>query len=160
MKDNIHPRRNNNMKTKLVVCSNCDKEVTYIIKKENKEVNVKGDIFNVEVKVAYCSECHEKVFPDELAKENDLIIYDEYRRRHNLLTSEEIKAIRLKRNMSQTQLANFIHCGEKNIARYETGKIQDAVFDQLIRMVNDDKCYQAMKEMIDKENNDEFAQFM
>lgn len=144
-------------KNKVVVCPNCDKEVTYSVKLENREVNVKGDIFNVEIKVAFCDECHEKVFPDEIAKENDLIIYDEYRKRHDLLTSYEIKAIRQKRNMSQKDLAKFINCGEKNIARYETGKIQDAVFDQLIRMVDDEKCYQAMKKMKKQNKNDEFT---
>ena len=51
----------------------------------------------------------------------------------------------------------FINCGEKNIARYETGKIQDAVFDQLIRMVDDEKCYQAMKKMKKQNKNDEFT---
>ena len=46
--------------------------------------------------------------------------------------------------MSQVDLARFIKCGEKNIARYETGTIQDPVFDFLMRMVDDDDCYKAM----------------
>ena len=128
-------------------CLHCDEEKQYYLQKEKREVNVKGDVFEVELNVAYCASCHEKVFPDSVGKQNDLIVYDTYRRRHNLLTSEEIKSIRKKRNMSQRDLAAFIKCGEKNIARYENGTIQDKVFDYLIRMVGDDNCYNALKQL-------------
>ena len=133
-----------------IYCLHCDEEKEYYLQKEKRVVNVKGDVFEVTLNVAYCAFCHEKVFPDSVGKENDLIVYDAYRKRHNLLTSEEIKAIRKKRNMSQRELAAFIKCGEKNIARYENGTIQDRVFDYLIRMVGDDNCYNALKQLNEK----------
>ena len=128
-------------------CINCDKECAYIIKKEKRNVTVKDLSFEVEVNVAFCECCGEQVFPDKVAKENDLIVFDEYRRLKGLLTSQEIKKIREKRGMTQIELARFINAGDKNIARYETGTIQDAVFDNLLRMVDDDMCYNAMCEM-------------
>ena len=45
--------------------------------------------------------------------------------------------IRGKYGLSQSELAKKIMIGAKNIARYETGKIQDKSIDLLIRILND-----------------------
>lgn len=55
--------------------------------------------------------------------------------------------------MSQRDLANFIQCGEKNIARYERGAIQDRVFDYLIRLVDNNEVYKQMKKLNESLNN-------
>ncbi len=132
---------------KEAYCLNCDEMCEYITKTEHRKTTVKDLTFDVDVIVAFCKKCGEEVFPSEVTKANDLIIFDEYRRLKGLLTSKEIKAIRQKRNMSQVELARFIDCGEKNIARYENGTIQDKVFDLLIRMVGDDECFKAMSKI-------------
>ena len=133
------------MKEKSIYCINCDENVNYITKKETKKVIVKGREFEVTLTRAYCAKCGEPLSPDEIAKENDLIVYDEYRRLEGLLTSDQIKAIREKRHLSQVGLAKLINCGEKNIARYETGTIQDRAFDLLIRLVDNDASYAVLE---------------
>ena len=133
------------MKEKSIYCINCDGNVNYITKKETKKVIVKGREFEVTLTRAYCAKCGEPLSPDEIAKENDLIVYDEYRRLEGLLTSDQIKAIREKRHLSQVGLAKLINCGEKNIARYETGTIQDRAFDLLMRLVDNDASYAVLE---------------
>lgn len=133
------------MNKERVYCVSCDEEVDYIIKEETKKVTVKGREFEVTLKRTYCAKCGEPVSVDKIAKQNDLIVFDEYRRLENLLTSEQIKTIRTKRGLSQVALARLIDCGEKNIARYETGTIQDRAFDLLIRLVDDDRSYEVLK---------------
>ena len=140
---------------KEAYCLNCDDVCEYITKTEHRKTTVKDLTFDVEVIVAFCKKCGEEVFPSEVTKENDLIIFDEYRKLKGLLTSKEIKAIRQKRNMSQVELARFIDCGEKNIARYENGTIQDKVFDRLIRMVGNDLCFLAMSKLAETSIVDE-----
>ena len=137
-------------KNKLAICENCDDEVSYEVKKIKKTYIIRGISFEVEIKQAYCNQCHNPVFPYDISKENDIIIYDAYKRLKGLLTSSEIVAIRKKRKMSQQDLARFIKCGEKNIARYENGAIQDEVFDNLIRMVDNDDIYFAMRKYYGK----------
>ena len=141
------------METNKIYCINCDEEVDYITKEETKKVIVKGREFEVTLKRAYCATCGEPVSPDKIAKENDLIVFDTYRRLEGLLTSDQIKAIRFKRGLSQTALARLINCGEKNIARYETGTIQDKAFDLLMRLVDDDTSYAVLRARQNKENN-------
>ena len=135
------------MENKRPYCMNCDEERDYEIQEVEEELTVKDSTFTLKILKAFCKVCGEQVFPYEVGKQNDILIFDEYRRRKGLLTSKQIKDIRKKRGMSQTQLAEFINAGEKTIARYETGTIQDAIFDLLIRMVGDDSCYKAMKDL-------------
>ncbi len=64
-----------------------------------------------------------------------------YRKKHGLLTSDEIVEIRAIYGMSQADLAILLGWGEVTITRYETKLIQDETYDQLIRMVKDDPYY-------------------
>lgn len=128
----------------LAYCDNCEKRVPYYIKDTLLTVTVKDKTFEVVIKRAHCKKCGEEVYPHDIEKENDLIVYDEYRRLQGLLTSDEIKAIRKKRGLSQVGLARLINCGDKNIARYEAGTIQDRVFDLLLRLVDDDRSYKVI----------------
>ena len=131
---------------KTAFCEKCDDEVTYKVIKR-KEIHTVGDNVPVEVELNYgvCDRCGHILNPAEFNISNDIIIYDAYRKKVGLLTSEDIKRIRLKRGMSQVELAMFIHCGEKNSARYERGTVQDTVFDYVLRLVDNDKAYERMK---------------
>ena len=132
---------------KRAICEECEDDVPYTVSTIKKSHTIKGVTFEVEQYIGYCNICGHPVNPHELHKKNDIIIYDEYKRRVGLLTSEEIIRIRKKRGMSQADLARFIQCGEKNITRYENGGIQDPVFDFLIRLVDNDIMYEQMKQL-------------
>lgn len=137
------------MKPNEAYCEKCDEIVKdYIVKKVKKTITVGGDTtFETDYLEAYCPICGEEVWPFEVEKQNDILVYDNYKRIVGLLTTDEIKAIRKKRGLSQVQLAQLIHCGEKNIARYENGAVQDKVFDILIRLVDNDASYKVLKSM-------------
>lgn len=136
------------MKKKTTYCEHCDDLVdSYTTKKVRRTVTVLGYTFETDYIEAYCSICGARINPNDVWAQNDLLVFDTYRRLKGLLTSEEIKAIRKKRGLTQVQLAQLIHCGEKNITRYETGTIQDKVFDLLIRLVDNDASYKVLKTM-------------
>ena len=118
---------------KLVYCLECDHEVEYIQKDELEECKIKSVTISYVAHKAYCSKCNHPLFVYELEKVNQINRFDEYKRKRNLLTSQEIIAIRKKYGLSQTKLARLIKCGAKNIARYELGAIQDSSIDLLIR---------------------------
>lgn len=60
--------------------------------------------------------------------------YDKYRLNKGLLLPSEIKEIREKYGVSQTAFAKILGLGEKTIARYENGSIQDEAPNNLIRL--------------------------
>lgn len=59
---------------------------------------------------------------------------DAYRRKHGLLTSGEIKAIRRKLKMGKRKFAEFLGVSDKSVKRWEKGKVQNLANDNLIRM--------------------------
>ncbi len=60
-----------------------------------------------------------------------------YRRKHGLLTSDEIVSIREKYGLSQVDLARLLGWGEATIARYESKAIQDEAYDTMLRLIRD-----------------------
>lgn len=73
---------------------------------------------------------------NETINQNLLAVNDAYRKKKNLLTSEEIKAIRNKFKLTQAEFAILLGLGEITITRYETKQIQDVSIDEILRFVN------------------------
>ena len=117
-------------------CLNCDTIGDYELTTEIRKMTVKGVPVEFEAIKAYCPHCGDPLFVYEAERINQIRCFDEYKKKKGLLTSGEIIEIRNKYGLSQTDLANLIKVGKKNIARYEAGKIQDKCIDLLIRMLD------------------------
>ena len=117
-------------------CLRCDKIGKYELTTEIRKVVVKGVLVEYEAIKAYCPHCGDPLFLYEAERINEIRCYDQYKKKKGLLTSGEMIVIRKKYGLSQTSLARAIRIGKKNIARYETGKIQDASIDLLIRLLD------------------------
>lgn len=121
-------------------CPMCDKiheieertRITKIIIKD-EEVNYKENYY-------FCKNCDEdenEFVTGKMENDNLLNARNEYRRNHNLLTSDEIVAIREKYGLSQVDLAKMLGWGEATISRYESKAIQDEAYDNMLRIIND-----------------------
>lgn len=60
-----------------------------------------------------------------------------YRKAHDLLTSDEIVAIRESYGLSQVDLAKLLGWGEATISRYESKAIQDDAYDNMLKIIRD-----------------------
>ena len=118
-----------------VFCLNCEEEKEFYIKEVTKNFMVKSVVLKAKVKECFCKDCNKHIFVYEIEKENQRIIFDTYKRKVGLLTSTELIELRKKYNLSQRGLAKIICCGEKNIARYENGAIQDQSINLLFVML-------------------------
>ena len=132
-------------------CGKCDDYVDFHVECfRNATHNVKGVEVISDEYVAICNKCGNQIWVAPIEQYNCKIIYDEYKKKVGLLTTEEIKEIRQKRGMSQKELAKFLSIGEKDITRYENGSIQTKAVDLMIRMVGDDITFFAMSDLISK----------
>lgn len=122
-------------------CVNCNEERECVIKEVTKEFDVKGIMVTATIEETYCSHCNNKVFIYKIEKKNQIKIYDEYKKKVGLLTSQDIIRIRQKYHLTQEELAKLICCGEKNIARYENGAIQDQSINLLLKLVDEHPEY-------------------
>jgi putative zinc finger/helix-turn-helix YgiT family protein len=115
-----------------VFCPNCYCENNVEIREESEIIVVRGDEIKTTSKITYCKNCGEKIWNNEIDNDNLLKAYELYRKKHGLLTSNEIKAIREQYNISQITFSKILGLGEKTITRYENGSIQDVAQNNLI----------------------------
>ena len=86
----------------------------------------------------HCPKCGEVVlrFQDSKRLGEDAIAI--YRRKHGLLSADEIRAIRERFNLTQADLAHLLRLGANTVSRWESGRnVQTAAMDILLRMIRD-----------------------
>lgn len=72
---------------------------------------------------------------EERLSEDALAIY---RKRHELLSADEIRAIRDQFNLTQADLARLLRLGANTVSRWESGRnVQTAAMDILLRRIRD-----------------------
>jgi putative zinc finger/helix-turn-helix YgiT family protein len=61
-----------------------------------------------------------------------------YRRKHGLLSADEIRAIRERFDLTQADLARLLRLGANTVSRWESGRnVQSAAMDMLLRLIRD-----------------------
>jgi putative zinc finger/helix-turn-helix YgiT family protein len=61
-----------------------------------------------------------------------------YRKKHGLLSADEIRAIRDRFGLTQADLTRLLHLGANTISRWESGRnVQTEAMDILLRMIRD-----------------------
>jgi putative zinc finger/helix-turn-helix YgiT family protein len=117
-------------------CNECNKLIETRVVEKKQTLNVKGKDITLCVPVRVCDICGGEILDEELDSKSLEQYYNKYRLSEHLLMPDEIKNIRIKYNLSQVSFARFLGFGEKTIARYENGAIQDVCHDNIIRLVN------------------------
>ncbi|HMI94459.1 MAG TPA: type II TA system antitoxin MqsA family protein, partial [Polyangiales bacterium] len=85
-----------------------------------------------------CPKCAEVVLRFQKAKrlQEDAIAL--YRKKHGLLSADEIRAIREHFELTQAALAKLLHLGANTVSRWESGRnVQSAAMDMLLRLIRD-----------------------
>ena len=121
------------IKSKYAYCDNCDKDVGYYIIESTRTTTIDGVSFTYPIREAHCKHCGNYVDPISNTRENMLLMSDAHKQALGLLTSVEIKELRRRLHLTQTELARLIGIGEKNIARYENGERQIKSIDNALR---------------------------
>lgn len=139
------------MKKVKLYCPFCDSEHDIIIKESISECLIKDEKVEYTEKNYYCEKYDEEFADGELIDQNLQTARDQYRIKHHLLTSNEIRDIRDKYKLSQADLSLILGWGEITITRYETKEIQNENYDTTLRNIKDNpyKLYDYF--MINKE---------
>ncbi len=85
-----------------------------------------------------CPKCHEVLlrFQDAKRLGEDAIAI--YRRTHDLLSADEIRALRERFELTQADLAHLLRLGANTVSRWEAGRhVQTAAMDMLLRLLRD-----------------------
>jgi putative zinc finger/helix-turn-helix YgiT family protein len=85
-----------------------------------------------------CPNCGEVVlrFQDSKRLGEDAISI--YRKKHGLLSADEIRSIREHFHLTQAELARLLRLGANTVSRWEAGRnVQTASMDMLLRLIRD-----------------------
>ena len=115
-------------------CPHCGDERDIIVIQKQEIYPVKGENTTIIANICTCAVCGEEVYSLEHDDDNLCRAFIRYRQKHNLLTPEEIKDIRTGYGVSQVAFARILGVGDKTIARYENGCIQDEAINNLIML--------------------------
>lgn len=122
-----------------MICLHCDNE-QFVVDEAPVRQEFREETLVVRTPVLKCTNCGWHTVGnnqiDELRKRTG----DAYRKKHGLLTSEEIKAFRKLLRKTQREFAAFLGVGEASVKRWETWLVQEKGYDNLIRM----KCEKAL----------------
>lgn len=86
----------------------------------------------------HCPRCGEVLlrFQDSRRLGQDAIAL--YRRKHGLLSADQIRAIRQHFHLTQAGLARLLRLGANTVSRWESGRnVQTQAMDLLLRMIRD-----------------------
>jgi putative zinc finger/helix-turn-helix YgiT family protein len=111
---------------------------------------IKGEPIEILKTVRINLKDNEEIFDEELENKNLENIYNQYRKKHSLLTPNRIKETREKYGVSQRAFSRILGWGEVTIHRYETGALQDRSHnDALVLLENPDN----MKILLENNKN-------
>lgn len=118
-------------------CPHCERitPVHEIVKAES--LPVYGEPVEYTAHLYHCDVCNQEFASQEQDERNFDEAYDIYRRRHNLLTPQQIRAIRKKYGLSQRNMALLLGWGEITIHRYENGSLQDTAHNELLALLEE-----------------------
>ena len=124
----------------VTICLRCDSE-TFVAKPDAViEQAFKGDLLQVCTSAFACVKCGWLTMDADQLDELRRRTADAYRRKHVLLTSDAIRALREVFGMNQREFAAFLNVGTASVKRWETWLVQEKSSDELIRL----KCYGAL----------------
>ena len=157
-------KRGENNMDKSWYCPNCDEFTeTKVIEKE-QTLSVKGKKITLTVPVRVCAHCGEEIIDEELDGNTLQQFYEAYKESEQLLTSEEIRNIRSRYQLSQAAFSKLLGFGEKTITRYENGAIQDECHDNLIRLMQNidafEDIWSVRKDVLSESENMGIEQLM
>ena len=126
------------IKSEKGLCTCCmeEHEVKTVRIKERtifKNVNV-----NYDATYLYCDLADELYANEDQLQENDIHLKDAYRKMEGLLTSNEIRDIRGKYGISQSDLCILLGWGQKTVTRYESHQVQDRAHDTILKKISQD----------------------
>lgn len=129
------------MNSRMVFCPECRKDVKYTLREQTETATLKGESFDVVSKIAYCDECGIDVYVPEIEDENLKNLYDAYRKRHNIISLADIRAIPEKYNMGKRPLSLLLGWGEQTFSRYYDGDMPSRQYSEEMKRILSDPTY-------------------
>lgn len=120
-----------------LLCPECGEVRTFSYLEREETYEFRGESITLGHQIAVCTVCSAEVSTANQMKNSLDAVREEYRRRHDLVAPDEIRAIRGRYGAGQKPFAVLLGFGEGTIACYENGDVPTAAHSSLIRAAGD-----------------------
>ena len=126
------------MKSEKKICACCMEEHEVKTVLITDHATFKNSTVDYEASYLFCELAEELYMDEQQMQDNDIRLKDAYRKQKGLLTSSDIKNIRAKYGISQSDLCTLLGWGGKTITRYESHQVQDKAHDTILKKIDQD----------------------
>jgi len=122
---------------KKAYCPVCQNTVPVKAISKKETYPVRGVDITIDATVLICETCGEDIFDLELDNANLSKAYEVYRKQYGVLSSEDLKRLRQKYNISQRTLAKLLEWSPATIYRYEKGNLPTPAHNECLKRLYD-----------------------
>ncbi|MDD2208040.1 MAG: DUF4065 domain-containing protein [Bacilli bacterium] len=140
------------MGERKLFCDECRNDVVFTINQKKKEGTIKGEKYSYIGKEAHCVNCDSEIYVAEVNDLNLKALYDEYRKKNNIVSLEIILAIPKKYAIGKRPLSLLLGWGEQTFSRYCDGDMPTKQYSEILQKIYDDPTYYAEILKNNKEN--------
>lgn len=129
------------MKNRKVFCEECRRDVDFIVNDKQMVGIIKGETYEYTGKVAYCIDCESEIYVDEVNDFNLRALYDEYRKKNDIISLDEVLKICSKYGIGKRPLSLLLGWGEQTFSRYCDGDIPTKQYSDILKKIYEDPFF-------------------
>ena len=119
-------------------CEECRKDVEYLVQTKEMIGKIKGEEYCYIGKEATCADCGAYVYVAQINDENLESLYDEYRKKNNIISLSTIRELPNKYAIGKRPLSLLLRWGEQTFSRFYDGDIPTKQYSEmLLRLYNE-----------------------
>ncbi|WP_196594236.1 type II toxin-antitoxin system antitoxin SocA domain-containing protein [Pectinatus sottacetonis] len=126
---------------KKVFCEECRTDVNFSVKETLKKGKIKGELYSYNGKTAYCKNCKNEIYVPSINDFNLNALYSVYRKKQNIISLEDIRAINPKYNIGKRPLSLLLGWGEQTFSRYYDGDIPTKQYSAILQKIYNDPAF-------------------
>jgi uncharacterized phage-associated protein len=125
----------------LAFCEYCLNESEYNVHKTKKVSKLKGQEINYRAKEATCKICGNEIFVSDICDYNLMSLYKEYKKKNNIISTDEIQRIIIKYSISKEALSLLLEWDNKTIGRYLEGDMLEISNSDILKRIYENPNY-------------------
>lgn len=129
------------MKSRKVFCEECRRDVDFMVHKKQMTGTIKGEVYSYTGQIASCIDCASEMYVDEIQDLNLKALYDEYRKKNDIISLEKILQIGPRYGIGKRPLSLLLGWGEQTFSRYCDGDIPTRQYSDILKRVYEDPWF-------------------
>ena len=134
-----------------VFCEYCINENEYKVNEVNKTSILKDEEISYMAKEAICNKCGNEVFVSDICDYNLKTLYEEYRKKHNIIRAMELNRIIIKYSINKEALSLLLGWKKETISRYLDGDMITNSHSDILKKIYKNSNYYSIVLQTNKE---------